>query len=376
MGLKTLAVALLATAAFAQSIDGTWQGTLQTPQRPLRLVMKVTRAGDGSLKAVFYSIDQNGQGIPASSASLQGSAFKVAIPAIGGSYEGKLDADGATISGTMTQGSPLPLTLVKATPSTEWAIPDPPPPPRLMSADAQPNFEVATIKPSNPDTPGRALTVGRGGGNSFATLNTPLSELIQFAYVIHEKQVTGGPSWMESEKFDILAKPDAPGIPNAPQLRAMLQKLLAERFGLQFHREKKELSAYVLTVDKAGVKMTKAEGARSSLPGIGGRGPGAITVRNATMADFAQFLQSRVLERPVVDQTGLTERYDFILEWKPDVPPSAASGEAGAPTLPAGLEDRPDLLTAIRLQLGIKIESGKTQVETLVIDKVTRPTQN
>ena len=97
MRFKTLAlVALSATAAFAQNIAGTWQGTLQTPQRALRLVMKVTRADDESLKAMFYSIDQNGQGIPGSAVSLQGTAFKATIPAIGGSYEGKLSADGTT----------------------------------------------------------------------------------------------------------------------------------------------------------------------------------------------------------------------------------------------------------------------------------------
>ena len=154
MGFKTLAVtALLATAAFAQNIAGTWQGTLQTPQRTLRLVMKVTRADDESIKAMFYSIDQNGPGIAGSAASLQGTTFKATIPAIGGSYEGKLSADGTTINGTFTQGAPLPLNLVKATPSTEWAIPEPPPPPRVMAADAKPVFEVATIKPSNPNSP-------------------------------------------------------------------------------------------------------------------------------------------------------------------------------------------------------------------------------
>ena len=93
MRFKTLAVmALSATAAFAQNIGGTWQGTLQTPQRALRLVMKVTRADDESLKAVFYSIDQNGQGISGNVVSLQGATFKATIPSIGSSYEGKLSA--------------------------------------------------------------------------------------------------------------------------------------------------------------------------------------------------------------------------------------------------------------------------------------------
>jgi uncharacterized protein (TIGR03435 family) len=377
MGYKALVVAALSvTAVFAQNVVGTWQGTIQTPQRPLRLVMKLTRADDESLKATFYSIDQNGQGIPGAAVSLQGTTFKATIPAIGGNYEGKLSADATTITGTFTQGAPLPLVLTKATPSTEWAIPEPPPPPRLMPADAKPTFEVATIKPSNPDTPGQGLNVGRGGGNAFTTLNLPVVELIKFAYAVHGKQVTGGPAWIESEKVDILAKPDTPGIPSATQLRTMVQQLLAERFGLVLHREKKELSAYVMTVDKAGVKMTKAAGNGTGLPGFGGRGIGAIGVRNATMVEFADFLQARVLERPVVDQTGLTDRYDFTLEFKPDAAQLAGMAGPNAPPLPQNIEDRADLLTAMRQQLGLKIESTKAPVEVLVIDKITKPTDN
>src|SRR4029077_8511076 len=133
----------------------------------------------------------------------------------------------------------------------------------------------------------------------------------------------------DSEKFDVVAKPDTPGVPSVTQLQTMVRKLLAERFGLEFHREKKELSAYVITVDKAGLKIAKVETNRGNLPGFGGRGPGAIGVRNSTIGEFAEFLQARILERPVVDQTGLTDRYDFTLEWRPDTPPAAG------PTPPA-----------------------------------------
>ena len=215
--------------------------------------------------------------------------------------------------------------------------------------------------------------MGRGGGNAFSTLNLPLSELIKFAFGIHSKQVIGGPSWMESEKFDIMAKPDTPGVPNATQLRTMVQKLLEERFGLAYHREKKDLSAYVITVDKAGLKIAKVEGNRGNLPGFGGRGPGAVGVFNSTMAEFADFLQARVMDRPVVDQTGLTDRYDFTLEWRPD---GAGPSDANPPALPQNIEDRPDMLTAMRQQLGLKVESGKAPVEVLVIDKLTKPTAN
>lgn len=367
--------ALFAAVALAQNIAGSWQGTLQPPQRELRIVMKIEGASDEALKATFYSIDQNGRGAPAS-VTLRGSAFKATIPAIGASYEGKLSADGSTISGTFTQNTSLPLNLVKATPTTAWAIPEPPPPTRQMDADAKPVFEVATIKPSNPESSGRGINVGRGGGNAFTTLNVPLADLIRFAFGLHARQVIGGPSWMETEKYDILAKPDAPGVPNAPQVRAMVQKLLAERFGLVFHREKRELSTYLLTVDKAGVKMVKSEASGSRLPGFSGRGPGRLGARNSTMADFADFLQARAVDRPVVDQTGLTDRYDFTLEFREER--SGAAAVAGSNATPSAqpADDRPDLFAALRQQLGLRLESGKAQVEVLVIDKITKPTEN
>jgi uncharacterized protein (TIGR03435 family) len=94
------------------------------------------------------------------------------------------------------------------------------------------------------------------------------------------------------------------------------------------------------------------------------------------VADFADFLQARALDRPVVDQTGLTDRYDFTLEAKPDTAPPAAAASASPAALPENVVERPDLLTAIRQQLGLKIESGKAKVEVLVIDKVTKPTEN
>jgi uncharacterized protein (TIGR03435 family) len=372
-----LLAALAAGSVFGQNIVGDWQGTLSPPgaPRPLRLVMKLTRAADESLKATLYSIDQNGQPINASAVSLQGSAFKMAIAAIGGSYEGKFSGD--KIEGTFTQGpQPLPLNFDRATPQTAWAIPDPPPPPRLMPADAKPVFEVATIKPTGPDTRGQSILVGRGGSNLFTTTNTTLKDLIGFAYGVHPKQIVGGPSWTESDRFDISAKPDLPGMPSVTQLKTMVQKMLEERFQMKYHREKRELSAYVLTVAKGGHKMNASQ-AQGVLPGFGGRGPGSIAVRNAAMKEFAEFLQSRILERPVVDQTGLEGRWDFTLDWTPDTPAAGPGAPDGppAPANPTG-EERPHLTAAIQQQLGLHIESTKAPVEVMVLDTVSKPSEN
>ena len=360
-------------ALFAQNITGSWQGSLQAPQggQTLRIVVKISRADDESLKAVLYSIDQPAQPVNASSISLQGSSLKMAVAPLGGNYEGKLNGD--SITGTWTQGGPAqPLNLARATSETAWAIPDLPPPPKPMAADANPNFEVAMIKPSNPDAPGQSILVGRGGTNLFTTTNTTLNDLITFAYGIHLRQVTNGPGWLETEKYDLSAKPDQAGIPNATQVRTMLQKLLAERFQLAFHREKKELSAYAITVAKTGPKLAKNE-TGGVLPGFGGRGPGNIIVRNSTIEEFAGFLQARIVDRPVVDQTGLAGKFDFTLLWRPD---QLAAPGPNAPPPPPDLDSRSDLFTAIQEQLGLKLEATKAPVEVLVIDRVRKASEN
>ena len=268
-------------------------------------MVKIAKADAGGLKVTLYSIDQGGQPIPANKASFEDREFKYAIDMINGSYEGKMSADGKSIVGAWTQGgpNPLPLVLERTTPATAWAIPEPAPRLPPMAADADPSFEVATIKPSKPDQPGKAFLVR---GAEFTTINTTLADLVSFAYQVHAKQVVGGPAWMDSQKFDITAKPDTPGSPNRKQLQGMIQKLLADRFQLKFHKDKKELSAYVLSVAKTGPKMTKDTGDPNGLPGLFFRQLGVLTVRNATMGDFAQLMQSAVLDRPVVDQTGLT----------------------------------------------------------------------
>jgi len=371
-------VATSAGALFGQDIVGTWQGSLTPPQgKALRIVIKISKSDDQKLKAAFYSIDQNSPAISASAISQQGSTLKMSIAAIGGEYDGKMGADGNSINGTFTQGpAPLPLNLARATPETAWTIPEPTPPLKPMAADAKPAFDVATIKPSKPGTPGSSILVGRGGSNLFTTTNTTLKDLIVFAYGLHAKQISGGPAWIENEKYDVTGKPDHEGLPNISQLQSMLQKLLTDRFQLTFHREKKDLSVYSITVAKAGLKLVKTENSPGNLPGFGGRGPGSIAVRNSTMSDFAGFLQSRILDRPVVDQTGLTDRYDFQLKWTPDVNQSPQPGQPPPPAAIDAADAPPDLFAALQQQLGLKLESTKAPVEVAVIDKVEKPSEN
>ncbi len=359
--------------ATAKGIDDTWQGTLHLSQRDLRIVLKVSRGADGALAGTMYSIDQGGQGIKTSSMSFQDGTLKLAIQQLDMTYEGKLSADGKSIPGTFTQGSqPTPLVFERATPETAWAIPEAPKPIPPMPADAKPVFEVMTIKPSPPEQPGKLFTV-RGG--SFVTINTTLMDLIKFAYGVQDKQVANLTDWASSEKFDLNGKPDIPGTPNPDQLRSMVKQALADRFQLKFHEDKKEMSAYVLSVAKGGEKMEKAAADSGALPGLFFRGLGVLTVRNATMEDFCHLMQSAVLDRPVVDQTELAGRYNFLLKWTPDESQFGGMGVKIPPPSDAA-DAPPPLYTAITEQIGLKLDAGKAPVRVLVIDHVDHPSAN
>ncbi len=370
--------AMSGSSLFGQSLVGSWQGTLAPPPgappqaKELRIVMKVATTDADALKATLYSIDQGGQGIPGGAVTVQGKAVKITVPGIGGTYEGTFSSDGNAIAGTWTQGpAPVPLNLTRATAQTAWVIPEPKAPPKPMAADANPVFEVATVKPSKPDAPGIGYRVQ---GRSFSTLNTTLSNLITFAYGIHARQLTGAPEWVEHDKFDISAKPDGEGQPNDAQWKMMVQKLLADRFKLTFHKDKKELSVYALTVTKSGPKMTASTDDPNGLPTLGFRGLGQLAVHNANMSDFAQLMQGAVLDRPVVDQTGIKGRWDFTLNWTPDEFQFAGMG--AKPPAPPADAPNPDLFTAIQQQIGLKLDSTKAQTEVFVVDKVEKPSEN
>jgi uncharacterized protein (TIGR03435 family) len=359
------------TTTPTQSIADTWQGTLHAGQ-DMRTVIKISKADGGGYKAVLYSIDQGGASAPVTKITLDGSTIKMTLPM--GTYEGKLSSDGKTITGALTLGSnPLPLNLARATPETEWSIPTPPPPLPPMNANANPSFEVATIKPSKPDDQRKAFIVQ---GNRFQIINQPLVQILCFAYDVQAKQLIGLPPWAETDKYDIDGKPDGEGAPNGKQWKTMIQKMVAERFRLTFHPDKKELSVYVLSVAKGGPKLTKSEGDPNGLPGLFFRGRlGDLGVRNANMADFTGLMQSAVLDRPVVNQTGLTGRFDFTLNWTPDDSQFQGMG-AKIPPPTDGANQPPNLYTAIQEQIGLKLEATKAPADVMVIDHVDKPSEN
>jgi uncharacterized protein (TIGR03435 family) len=337
------------------NIVATWQGTLHT-NRDVRFVLKIAKAADGTLQATsYFDLATQPGGINAISTTLNGNQLKLEFPF--GAYEGKVSGDGSSIAGTWRQEQSLPLIFVRATPETEWAIPQ-----HLraaaMAADVDPRFEVATIKPGNPEDRGPRLGIQ---GRHFSFTHVSLNDLFDFAYGLQQRQISGAPGWAATASYDISAVPDGEGVPSARQWQAMVKKLMADRFQLKFHYEKREMPMYALTVLSSGPKLKSSD---SNEPqGMGG-GPGNLGATNASMADIAQLLGHGFLDRPVVDQTGLTGKYDLRLKWTPD---EVATQNTDAP---------PGFLTAIQEQLGLKLVATKAPVDVMVIDRVERPSEN
>jgi uncharacterized protein (TIGR03435 family) len=366
------------TSAPASPADivGIWQGTIHIAQanRDLRTEIKIAKEADGSYKLTFYSIDQGGQPFVASKTTFDGGTLTFSMDAIGGKYEGKMSADGKTIDGTWTQGpNGLALNLERTTEDAAWPIPEPVKP---MVSDAHPKFDVATIKPSQPNQPGKGFGFN---GTHTRTFHTNVNDLIAVAYGLHAKQIIGAPDWLGTDLYDIDGVADVPGRPSIKQMGEMMQGLLTDRFALKFHHEQRELSVYAIQVATGGPKMKETTAGPNDPQGFGLAGFGDLYVRNMTMKEFATWMQSGVMDKPVVDQTGLTARYDFHLKWTPDDSQFAQfRGTNGPIQPPAG--DNPDappsLYTALQEQIGLKFTATKAMDDVIVIDHVEKPSPN
>jgi len=284
-----------------------------------------------------------------------------------------------------------------------------------------PSFEVASIKPATPQQPGRIMIRMGGDPGRINYSGVSLRDIVRQAYQVKDYQITG-PDWMGSERFDLVAKiPD--GV-SRDQVPAMLQNLLAERFKLTLHREKKELPAYGLVVSKGGPKLTEVkvepppavpppldgdqikvgkDGMPQLPPGRGGmmmmRGPGHVAGKGLKIGAIVEML-ARATDRPVVDETGLTGDYDFTLDWTPEPgeggfgfggpgggapqqhvmagPAGPAGGEGGAPAARTPeAASGPPLQVAVQQQLGLKLEAKRLPIDLLVIEHAERvPSEN
>jgi uncharacterized protein (TIGR03435 family) len=295
-----------------------------------------------------------------------------------------------------------------------------------QTAENSPAFEVASVKPAAPITGNRIQVMLRGGPGSsdpgqITYTNVTVKNVLTQAYGVKGFQISG-PGWLDSGRYDIVAK--LPRGATKAEFMAMLQNLLAERFKLTLHREKKDLQMYALVVGKNGPKlkelaqeaapkeggpvdgpaatMGKLTMGRDGFPvlpaAMAGRGGMAMTMMNGnarmtangqTMAGLAEMLSGQ-LDLPVVDMTGLTGKYDYTLYFAPEglagmrlpggLPPPPPPGEAGGGMPAASAPDaqsNPNLFTALQEQLGLKLEQRKGPVELLVIDHLERaPIEN
>jgi len=223
-------------------------------------------------------------------------------------------------------------------------------------AFSQLQFDVASVRASNPDSPAsNSLDTDHSG--SLHTENYPLREIILLAYDLRDFELLDAPGWIDTARYDILAKTDAGKTGDDP-FRERIRSLLASRFALRAHQEKKELTSYALTIAKGGpkLKVVTVPGEQLGFRGSRGRNQGFAV----TMPMFVKELE-RLTGRPVIDRTGLTGKYDYVLEWSLDSDASAT---------------RPTIFTALQEQLGLRLESVKAPVDTLVIDHIERPSQN
>jgi uncharacterized protein (TIGR03435 family) len=231
-----------------------------------------------------------------------------------------------------------------------------------LYGQAPPEFEVATIKPAPPQSEGRTSTHTSSDTDTGKLLysNVNLKELIAKAYKV-QKYLINGPEWLETERFDIVAK--FPPHSAEEQVPLMLQALLADRFRLTLHRETKVLPVYTLTVAGNGPKFKTIETASGISNNTTRTQKHAVA--KVSMEGFAEFLSGQA-GRPVLDKTGLTGAYEMTLDWANDSAPSASDADA-----------MPSLFTALQEQLGLKLAVAKGPVETLVLDHVDRtPTEN
>lgn len=238
----------------------------------------------------------------------------------------------------------------------------------------QATFEVASVKPSEPDVLGLFTRFLPGGDVHFT--GATMKDLVAIAYNVRQFQISGGPAWIGTERFDVDARASTSGATPPGDLRKVndeqrkigerLRNLLADRFQLAIHRETEQQPVYELVVSKGGAKLQESMEGKNLIR----KGIGTIKGQSVGLRMLALNL-SNELDRPVIDKTGLVGNYDFELKWTPVVL-SAGPVDPPLPTEP----DRPWIFTALQEQLGLRLEPKKGPVEVLVIDRVERPSKN
>ena len=261
-----------------------------------------------------------------------------------------------------------------------------------QTAPASAKFAVASIKPAAPDSEHFMFGIRPMPGGRISATNVTLKMLIARAYDLQGFQLSGGPGWADTQRYNIEAKPDTP-VEN--QWKEMLQNLLADRFQLVFHRETKELPIYALLPARKDGKLgpglveskdgdcTERDPSKPGPPAPGRPpycgsvlvGAGQMNGAAASVGDVAKMLSFSV-GRKVIDKTGLTGRYAITLRYAPDQSQRAMAPPGAPPPAAPGDSSLPSLFTALQEQLGLKLESQKGPVEVFVIDRAEKPSEN
>jgi uncharacterized protein (TIGR03435 family) len=233
-------------------------------------------------------------------------------------------------------------------------------------------FDVASIKPTPPGTQG-GVVHQLPGNQTYEIVNAPLRLIMTVAYSVTDRQISGGPEWMNSDRWNIQAKADRRGTND--ELHDALARLLEDRFQLKIRHETRELPVYLLTVDKQGSKMPVHDAADLKHEPIGGNPFQGFNGQNVTMNYLAFFL-SRMLDLNVLDRTSLPDHYDLKFHFVPELPPGAIGRGGGDGAAPPVMPDGPDIYTALREQLGLRLEKGRGPVDFLVVEHLEKPTAN
>jgi bla regulator protein BlaR1 len=241
-----------------------------------------------------------------------------------------------------------------------------------MRTSATKQFEVATVKENRSGGNGWRLGPPQHGGVSIENLQ--IHRIIASSFQIQDSLVFG-PDWLNSTRYDIVGKGPDPGVSN-PEVWEMMRSLLAERFQLKYHVESRQLPIYALTVAKGGPKLKRPEDgpcgekirAGESCASIGPIAPFAAGITNTTVGALVSALARSIQDRPIVDKTGLTGKYDALVRWMPD----NMKQEDFANIAPELRPDDVSIFTALEEQLGLKLEAQKGPIDVLVIDSIEK----
>jgi uncharacterized protein (TIGR03435 family) len=238
-------------------------------------------------------------------------------------------------------------------------------------------FDVASIKLTPPEER-RTIVHQPPGGQTYEAIGVSLETIMTVAYTVTDRQISGGPNWINTDRWTIEAKADRRG--TTDELHDALARLLEDRFKLQVRHEERDMPCYLLTVDKKGAKLPVHDAAdlvHEPFTGRFDKGEAHVTGHNVTMSYFA-FSLSRGLDRNVVDETGLREHYDIDYHYMLELPNVSGGGNRAAPLgngSPVAV-DGPDIFTALSEQLGLRLEKGRGPVDHLVIEHVEKPSEN